>query len=199
MYVIIKVKPFCIQLLSALNKTCSYPRQLHYCFCENCNTKKETCHRNEMYRLPQIRYMAIDKLLELQNCTWSVSMWFQYGVKPPCAAIRVCIRRGMEAKRPWIYSWGTTHHAVCMRLHKVSRVGAGGPWRIRRRPTISQTCSMGDISGERAGQGSSDTHRLWKKAFTVLATCGRALSCWNMACGVAWRRVSTSDCKISLM
>ena len=37
--------------------------------------------------IPQIRYMAIDKRLELQNCTWSVSMWFQYSVKPPCAAI----------------------------------------------------------------------------------------------------------------
>ena len=36
--------------------------------------------------IPQSRYMAIDKLLELQNSAWSVSMWFQYGVKPPCAA-----------------------------------------------------------------------------------------------------------------
>ena len=34
-------------------------------------------------------HVAIDKRLELQNCTWSMSMWFQYGVKPPCAAIRV--------------------------------------------------------------------------------------------------------------
>ena len=28
---------------------------------------------------------------------------------------------------------------------------------------------MGDMSGERAGQGSSDTRRLYKKACTILA------------------------------
>ena len=46
-------------------------------------------HLTEMKCIPQIRYLAIDKLLELQNCKWSVSMWFQYGVKPPCAAVIV--------------------------------------------------------------------------------------------------------------
>ena len=143
--------------------------------------------------------MTIDKRLELQNCTWSVSMWFQYGVKPPCAAIRVSMRRDMESKRPWISSWGMSLHTVCMRVHKASRVEAGGLWRISRRPTKSQTCSMGDMSGERASQRSSDTRLLWKNACTILATCGRALSCWNMACGVAWRRGSTSGCKTSLI
>ena len=97
-------------------------------------------HVTEMKCIPQIRYMAIDKWLELQNCTWSVSMWFQYGVKPPCAAIRVSMRYGMESKRPWISSWGMSLHADCIRVHKASRVGAGGPWWISRRPTISQTC-----------------------------------------------------------
>ena len=37
-------------------------------------------HVTEMKCIIQIRYMAIDKWLELQKCTWSVSMWFQYGV-----------------------------------------------------------------------------------------------------------------------
>ena len=61
-------------------------------------------------------------------------------------------------------------------------------WRTltnKSRPTISQTCSTDDMSGERAGQGSSDTRRLWNKACTILAACGRASSCWNMACAVA--------------
>ena len=31
-------------------------------------------HVTEMKRIPQIRYMTIDKRLELQKCTWSVSM-----------------------------------------------------------------------------------------------------------------------------
>ena len=113
-------------------------------------------HVTELKCITQNRYMAIDKRLELQNCTWSVSMWFQYGVKPPCAAIRVSMRHGMESGRPW----GMSLYAVCMRVHKSSRVGAGGPRRISHRPTISHTYSMVDISGECAGQGSSDTRRL---------------------------------------
>ena len=133
---------------------------LYTTVCENCNTNKETCDRNEMYSLPQIRYMAIVKRLELQNCTWSVSMWFQYGVKPRRDAIRVSMRRSMESKRPWISSWRMSLHAVYIRVHKASRVGAGGPWPLSRRPTISQTYPMGDMSSEHAGQVSSDTRRL---------------------------------------
>ena len=132
--------------------------------------------------------------LKCLQITWSVSMWFQYGVKPPYAAIRVSMHRDMESKRPWISSWGMSLHAVCTRVHKASRVGAGGPWQISFRPTISQTCLA-----KHAGQGSSDTRHLWKKACTILATCSQALSCWNMVCGDAWRRGSTSGCKISLM
>ena len=60
-------------------------------------------HVTEIKCVPQITHMAIDKQLELQNCTWSVSMRFQYGVKPPCAAIRISMRRGMESKRPWMF------------------------------------------------------------------------------------------------
>ena len=156
-------------------------------------------HVIEMKCIPQIRYMAIDKQLELQNCTWSVSMLFQYGVKPLCTAIRVSMHHGMESKRPWISSWWMSLHAVCMQVHKVSSVGAGGHWWISPRPTISQTCSMGDKSGELAGHRSSDTRHLWKKACTILATSVQALSCWNMACGVAWWRDCNSGCKTSLM
>ena len=148
--------------------------------------------------ISQIRYMAIDKRLELAYRT-AHGVWacdFNMVVKPPSAAIRVSMGRDMESKRPWISSWGMSLHAVHMRVHKPSRVDAGG---ISRRPTISQTCSMGDMSGEHAGQVCSDTRSLWKKACTILATCGQALSCWNMACGVAWRRGSTSGCKTSLM
>ena len=74
----------------------------------------------EMKCIPQIRYMAIDKRLELQNCTWSVSMWFQYGVKPQYSAMWVSMYRGMESKRLWIFSWCMSLHAVCMWVHKAS-------------------------------------------------------------------------------
>ena len=145
--------------------------------------------------VPQIKYIPIDKRLELQNSTWSVRMWFQYDVKPRWVV-------AWNQRGPGYLPRGMSLHAVCMRVYKALRVGAGGPWRIRCRPTISQTCSMGDMFGERAGQGSSDTRRRWKKACTILATCGRALSCWNIACGVAlpravkppWCSGCCSDC-----
>ena len=157
----------------AQTKVHSYIK-VHTLLCvKNCNTKKETCDRNEMFP------------------TWSVIMWFYYGMQHPCAAIGVSMRCGMEWKWPWISSWRMSLHAVCMRVHKASRVGAGGPWQISRRPTIPQVCSMGDMSGERAGQGSSNTRRLWMKACTILATCGLALSFWNMACVVTWSKDST--------
>ena len=84
-------------------------------------------------------------------------------------------------------------------VRKALRVGTGEPWRIGHRPTISKACSMGDMSGERVCKGSSDTRPLWKKACTILAKCGQAFSCWNMACGVPFRRGSTSGCKTFLM
>ena len=156
-------------------------------------------HMTEMKCIPQIRYMAIDKRLELPNCTWSVSMWFQYGVNPLCAASRVSMRRGMESKRPWISSWGMSLHAVYASPQSVKC----RCWRTltNKSPTnhIPDMFWMGDMSDERAGQGNSDTRRLWKKACTILAIWGWGLSCWNMACRVAWSRGSTSGCKTYLM
>ena len=91
--------------MKQLSELDSWQYRKYTTVCENCNTKKKTCDRNDM---------AINKRLELQSCTWSVSMWFQYGVKPPCTAIKVSMHRGMESKRPWISSWGMSIHAVCM-------------------------------------------------------------------------------------
>ena len=156
-------------------------------------------HVTEIKFIPQIRYMAIDKRLELQNCTWSVSLWFQYGVKPPCAAISLSASWHGIKETLDILLGNVPPCSLYIRVHKASRVGVGDTWQISCRPTISQTCSMGEMSGEHVGQGSSDTRRLWKKACTIFATCDRALSCWNMACGVAWRRGSTSGSITSLM
>ena len=44
----------------------------------------------------------------------------------------------------------------------------------------SQTCSMGDMSGENAGHGKAGTCLTFRNCIQILATWGRALSCWNM-------------------
>ena len=55
--------------------------------------------------------------------------------------------------------------------------------------TMFQKLSVGDNSGEHVGQGSSETRRSSKKACTILATNGRALSCllkcamWSVLAG----------------
>ena len=61
--------------------------------------------------IPQIRN-TIHKWLELQNSTWYVTVRSQYGVKPPCTAIRASQSCGMESKRVWICSWGISLHAI---------------------------------------------------------------------------------------
>ena len=71
---------------------------IHYCLWKLQHQEGDV---TEMKCVPQIRYIAIDKLLKLHNSTWSVSMWFQYGEKPPCAAIRVSLHHGMKSKRSW--------------------------------------------------------------------------------------------------
>ena len=154
-------------------------------------------HVTEMKCIPQIMYMAIDKRLELQNCAWSVSMWFQYGVKPLCAAIRVSMRRGVESKRPWISSWGISLHTVCMRVHKASRAGAGG--------LLTNKLPTNHIPDMFDGQHVWQTCRLGKQWYPSSLEEGLRNPChvWPsivlLKYGVAWRRGSTSGCKTSLI
>jgi hypothetical protein len=49
-----------------------------------------------------------------------------------------------------------------------------------RRSRSSETCSMSDISGEYPGHGTIGTFLAARNYAQILATWGRALSCWNM-------------------
>jgi hypothetical protein len=51
----------------------------------------------------------------------------------------------------------------------------------------SQTCSVGDISGEYAGHGRTGTFSASRNCVQIFASWGRALSCWNMRW---WRRMN---------
>ena len=54
-------------------------------------------------------------------------------------------------------------------------------------PRLSQRCSIGEISGDLAGQSNTFTLFVWRKFIVCRATCHRALSCWKIvAC--PWRR-----------
>ena len=149
----------------------------------------------EMKCIPQIRYMAINKWLQLQNCTWFVSMWFQYGVKPPCTAIRVS---ASWHKIKDIFLGNVPPRS----LYASPQSAKGRYWR-----TLTYKSSTNHIPDMFNGRHIWRTCRPGKQWYpspliepcTILATCGWALSCWNIASGVAWRRGSTSGCKTSLM
>ena len=51
----------------------------------------------------------------------------------------------------------------------------------------SQTCSMGDMSGEYAGHGRTGMFSASRNCVQILVTWGRALSWWNMRW---WRRMN---------
>ena len=60
-------------------------------------------------------------------------------------------------------------------------------------------CSIGFISGDTAGQGSTLTLFLFRNCRHILATWGIALSCINIAGPCLWRKGTASDCRIWLM
>jgi hypothetical protein len=84
----------------------------------------------------------------------------------------------MAVRNCWILAWTGTH------CHT-------------RRSRASQTCSMGDMSAEYAGHERTWTFSASRNCVQILATWGRALSCWNMRW---WRRMNgtTMGLRISL-
>ncbi len=73
-----------------------------------------------------------------------------------------------------------------------------GTWtRCRvRRSRASQTCSMGDMSGEYAGHARTGMFLASRNCVQILATWGRALSCCNMRWW-SWRNGTTMGLRIS--
>ena len=83
---------------------------------------------------------------------------------------------------------GIRLHSWCNALSKsASELTSWLPW--TRRPSISHMCSIGDKSGDRAGQSSTLTLFLCNKSIVYLAVWQRALSCCRVA---LWRRIKGS-------
>ncbi len=81
----------------------------------------------------------------------------------------------------------------CVKLLDISR-----NWtRCRiRRSRASQTCSMGDMSGEYAGHARTGMFSASRNCVEILATWGRALSCCNMSWW-SWMNGTTMGLRIS--
>ena len=74
---------------------------------------------------------------------------------------------------------------ACVMLSHSSSIAVQSCWIMHS--TMSQTCQMGDMSGEYAGHGKTGTFSPTKNCVQILATWGRALSCWKMRW---WRRMN---------
>ncbi len=72
--------------------------------------------------------------------------------------------------------------------------GTGTRCRVRR-SRASQTCSMGDMSGEYAGHARTGTFSASRNCVQILATWGRALLCCNMR-GWSWMNGTTMGLRI---
>ncbi len=73
--------------------------------------------------------------------------------------------------------------------------GTGTRCRIHR-SNASQTCSMGDMSGEYAGHARTGTYSASRNCVQILATWGRALSCCIMRWW-SWMNGTTMGLRIS--
>ncbi len=104
----------------------------------------------------------------------------QYLVGPPFASHSATHLLRIELIRLLIVACGMLVHSSSMTvLSCCILAGTGTHCRIRR-SRASQTSSMGDMSGEYAGNARTGIFSASKNCVQILATWGRALSCCNM-------------------
>ena len=90
----------------------------------------------------------------------------------------------IELIRMLIVACGMLSHSSTMAVRSCW-ILEGTETRCRtRRSRASQTCSMGDMSSEYAGQGRNGTFSASMNCLQILATLGCALPCWSMG---RWR------------
>ena len=92
----------------------------------------------------------------------------------------ICLMQCIELIRLLIVACGMLVHSSSMAVRSCwILAGTGTRCRIRR-SRASQTCSMGDMSGEYAGHARTGMFSASRNCVQILATWGRALSCCNM-------------------
>ena len=104
----------------------------------------------------------------------------QYRVCPPVASMQATQRRRILLMSLAICSWGILLHSSCKAAPKAWSVLGRGTLCRTRWPRMYQTCSIGDKSGDRAGQSR------WS---TIPARWGLALS----SCSTTWYHKTSSS------
>ena len=101
-------------------------------------------------------------------------------------------RRRILLMRLAICSWGILLHSSCKAAPKAWSVLGRGTLCRTRWPRMSQTCSIGDKSGDRAGQSSWSTLFCCRNCRTILARWGLALS----SCSTTWYHKTSSSISV---
>ena len=123
---------------------------------------------------------------KITRVTNKTSQICQYRVCPPVASMQATQRRRILLMSLAICSWGILLHSCCNAAPKAWSVLGRGTLCRARWPRMSQTCSIGDKSGDQAGQSR------WSILFccrTILARWGLALS----SCSTTWYHKTSSS------
>ncbi len=121
-----------------------------------------------------------------------VSIWCDHHL--PHAVATHLLR--IELIRLLIVACGMLVHSSSMAVRSCwILAGTGTRCRIRR-SRASQTCSMGDMSGEYAGHARTGMFSASRNCVQILVTWGRALKCCNMRWW-SWMNGTTMGLRIS--
>ena len=104
----------------------------------------------------------------------------QYLVWPPFASCKATHLLCIELVRLLIVACGMLSHSSSMAVQSCWILVGTGTRCHTHWSRASQTCSMGDMSGENPGHGRFSTFPASRNCVQILATWGRALSFWNM-------------------
>ena len=107
---------------------------------------------------------------------------WQYLVWPPFASCSATHLHHKELISLLIVACGMLSHSSSMAVRSCWILTGTGMSCRTRRSRASQTCSIRDTSGEYAGHGRTGKFSVSRNCVQILATLGRALSCWNMRC-----------------
>ncbi len=116
----------------------------------------------------------------------------QYLVRPPFALRSATHLLSIELIRLLIVACGMLIHSSSMAVRSCWILAETGTCCRMRRSRASQTCSMGDMSGEYAGQARTEMFSASRNCVQILAT----LSCCNMRWW-SWMNGTTMGLRIS--
>ena len=126
---------------------------------------------------------------KITRVTIKTSQICQYRVCPPVASMQATQRRRILLMSLAICSWGILVHSCCKAAPKAWSVLGRGTLCRARWPRMSQRCSVGDKSGDRAGQSRWSTLFCFRTCCTILARWGLALS----SCSTTWYHKTSSS------